>query len=171
MRLSQRHTTTLISLSMGRTRATERPSVTRRPNAPGRSATQRRYDRVATATTEPKLKKATREALVDLLYRLGDDSLALGHRNSEWTGQGPILEEDIAFSSMAQDKLGHAQAFYTLLHELGEGDPESLAYRRGPEQYHCCKLAAMPRGTWAFSLVRHFLFAEADTIWYSASAV
>jgi ring-1,2-phenylacetyl-CoA epoxidase subunit PaaC len=125
---------------------------------------------VPTATTEPKLKKATLDALVDLLYRLGDDSLALGHRNSEWTGQGPILEEDIAFSSMAQDKLGHAQAFYRLLHELGEPDPESLVYRREPEQFRCCKLAAMPRGTWAFSLVRHFFFAEADHVWYSALA-
>jgi ring-1,2-phenylacetyl-CoA epoxidase subunit PaaC len=123
-----------------------------------------------TTTTEPKLKKATREALVNLLYRLGDDSLALGHRNSEWTGQGPILEEDIAFSSMAQDKLGQALAFYRLLHELGEADPDSIVYRRGPEQFRCCKLAAMPRCTWAFSLVRHFLFAEADHVWYSALA-
>src|SRR5437868_7244589 len=101
-------------------------------------------------------------ALKNLLYKMADDLLILGHRNSEWTGQGPILEEDIAFSSMAQDKLGHAQAFYTLLHELGEPDPESLVYRRGPGQFRCCKLAAMPRGTWGFSLMRHFLFAEAD---------
>ena len=116
----------------------------------------------------PKLDTATREALIDLLYRLADDSLALGHRNSEWTGQGPILEEDIAFSSMAQDKLGHALAFYTLLHELGQSDPESLAYRRSADQFHCCKLAAMPRGQWEFSLVRHFFFAEADSVIYSA---
>ena len=125
---------------------------------------------MATAATAPKMNAATREALVDLLYRLGDDSLALGHRNSEWTGQGPILEEDIAFSSMAQDKLGHALAFYNLLHELGEADPEALTYQRRPEQFHCCKLAAMPSGEWAFSLVRHFLFAEADHVWYAALA-
>ncbi|MFC7669459.1 Phenylacetic acid catabolic protein [Hymenobacter humi] len=58
---------------------------------------------------------------IDLLYRLADDQLILGHRNSEWNGLGPILEEDIAFSSMAQDKLGHSLQLYTLLHEPGRG--------------------------------------------------
>ena len=48
------------------------------------------------------------KAVIDLLYKMADDELILGHRNSEWTGLGPIIEEDIAFSSMAQDKLGHA---------------------------------------------------------------
>ena len=48
----------------------------------------------------------TEEALKDLLYKIADDLLILGHRNSEWTGVGPLLEEDIAFSSMAQDKSG-----------------------------------------------------------------
>ncbi len=46
------------------------------------------------------------QALKDLLFRMADDLLILGHRNSEWTGLGPLLEEDIAFSSMAQDKIG-----------------------------------------------------------------
>ena len=69
-------------------------------------------------------------AIKDLLYRIADDDLVLGHRNSEWTGIGPILEEDIAFSSMAQDKLGYAQAIYTILNEMGEADPDTLAFNR-----------------------------------------
>ena len=48
----------------------------------------------------------------DLLYRMADDSLVIGHRNSEWTGLGPLLEEDIAFSSIAQDKIGHSLALF-----------------------------------------------------------
>jgi ring-1,2-phenylacetyl-CoA epoxidase subunit PaaC len=43
--------------------------------------------------------------LKELLYKMADDQLIIGHRNSEWTGFGPLLEEDIAFSSMAQDKI------------------------------------------------------------------
>jgi ring-1,2-phenylacetyl-CoA epoxidase subunit PaaC len=57
------------------------------------------------------------DALKHLIYRMADDALIIGHRNSEWTGLGPVLEEDIAFSSMAQDKIGIANAFYTMLHE------------------------------------------------------
>ncbi len=70
------------------------------------------------------------DALKDLLYRLADDQLILGHRNSEWNGLGPILEEDIAFSSMAQDKLGHSLQLYTLLHQLGEAEPDTVAFTR-----------------------------------------
>ena len=47
-------------------------------------------------------------ALKEILYKIADDQLILGHRNSEWTGFGPLLEEDIAFSSMAQDKIGQS---------------------------------------------------------------
>ena len=48
-------------------------------------------------------------AIKELLYKMADDLLIIGHRNSEWTGLGPILEEDIAFSSMAQDKIGQVK--------------------------------------------------------------
>jgi ring-1,2-phenylacetyl-CoA epoxidase subunit PaaC len=72
-------------------------------------------------------------AIKELLYKMGDDALILGHRNSEWTGIGPTLEEDIAFSSMAQDKLGHAWAAYTLLHEqFGEPLPDTLVFNEKP---------------------------------------
>jgi ring-1,2-phenylacetyl-CoA epoxidase subunit PaaC len=103
-------------------------------------------------------------AIKDLLFRVADDKLIIGHRNSEWIGLGPILEEDIAFASMAQDEVGHAQAYYSLLTELGEAIPDILAFQRKPEAFLCCRLVEMPIGDYAFSLVRHYLFEMADKI-------
>ncbi len=119
---------------------------------------------MSTLTATLELTPATRRAIIDLLYRLADDSLILGHRHSEWTGQGPILEADIALSSMAQDKLGHAFAYYTLLHELGEPDPDTLAFTRSPVQFRCCNLTALGRGDWALTIVRQFFLDEADAV-------
>lgn len=107
---------------------------------------------------------------LDLLYRLADDQLVLGHRNSEWNGLGPILEEDIAFSSMAQDKLGHALQLYTLLHQLGEAEPDTVAFTRNAAQFHCCQLVELPIGGYDFSLVRHFLFDHAELLRFEALA-
>ena len=104
------------------------------------------------------------EALKDLLYKIADDQLILGHRNSEWTGFGPILEEDIAFSSMAQDKLGHSLAFYSLLHELGESDPGTIAFTRNANQFHNSQLVELPIGEYDFSLIRHFFFDNAEIL-------
>ena len=104
------------------------------------------------------------QALKDLLYKLADDQLILGHRNSEWTGFGPILEEDISFSSMAQDKIGHSLAFYTLLHELGEADPDTVAFTRNASQFHNSQLVELPNGEYDFSLIRHFLYDNAEMI-------
>ncbi|MBG8551941.1 1,2-phenylacetyl-CoA epoxidase subunit PaaC [Hymenobacter guriensis] len=106
----------------------------------------------------------------DLLYRLADDQLILGHRNSEWNGLGPILEEDIAFSSMAQDKLGHALQLYSLLHELGEAEPDTVAFTRNAAQFHCSQLVELPIGDYAFSLMRHFLFDHAELLRFEALA-
>jgi len=134
-----------------------------------------------------------RKALCDLLMRLGDDALMIGHRNSEWTGIGPILEEDIAFSSMAQDKIGHALVFYGMLQDLGIGDPDSLAYLRGAEDFRCASLTVLEcflddaeseasaalsnnpvrdrlvsEGDWSLAFMRQFLFSEADALRMSA---
>lgn len=107
--------------------------------------------------------------LRDLIIKMADDELILGHRNSEWTGLGPILEEDIAFSSMAQDKIGHALALYEILHEqLGGEDPDHFAFFRGEEEFKCCHLVELPVGEYDFSLMRHFLFDYAETIRYES---
>ncbi len=107
-------------------------------------------------------------AVIELLYKMADDQLILGHRNSEWTGMGPVLEEDIAFSSMAQDKLGHSLALYHLLHDLGEADPDRLAFMRHAGQFHCCHLVELPIGEYEFSLMRHFLFDHAELLRFEA---
>jgi len=97
-------------------------------------------------------------ALKELLYKIADDQLIIGHRNSEWTGMGPLLEEDIAFSSMAQDKVGQSQALYQILHELGEQEPDTIAFMRNASQFHNCILTELPNGEYDFSLIRHFLY-------------
>ncbi len=103
-------------------------------------------------------------ALKELLYKMADDQLILGHRNSEWTGFGPLLEEDIAFSSMAQDKIGHSLALYQLLNQLGEQDPDTVAFMRSSNLFRNCIFVELPNGEYDFSLVRHFLFDTAEMI-------
>ncbi len=109
-------------------------------------------------------------AIKELLYKMADDALILGHRNSEWTGLGPMLEEDISFSSMAQDKLGHSLALYSLLHELGEADPDTVAFTRNAPQFHCCQLVELPTEEYEYALIRHFLYDHADALRYEALA-
>src|SRR5687768_10970044 len=100
-------------------------------------------------------------ALKELIYKIADDQLILGHRNSEWTGFGPLLEEDIAFSSMAQDKVGQSHALYSILHQLGEQNPDTIAFARNANQFHNCVLVELPNGEYDFSLIRHFLYDTA----------
>lgn len=103
-------------------------------------------------------------AIKELLYKMADDLLIIGHRNSEWTGLGPILEEDIAFSSMAQDKIGQSQALFQLLHELGEQEPDTVAFTRNANQFHNAQFVELPNGDYDFSLMRHFLYDVADQL-------
>src|SRR6185369_1607443 len=104
------------------------------------------------------------DAIKELLYKIADDLLILGHRNSEWTGFGPLLEEDIEFSSMAQDKIGQSHAIYQMLNELGEQSPDTVAFTRKANQFRNCQLVELPNGEYDFSLVRHFLFDTADAL-------
>ena len=102
-------------------------------------------------------------ALKQLLFNMADDLLIIGHRNSEWTGIGPVLEEDIAFASMAQDKIGQAQAFYQLIHEKFNTDsPDLLGFNRNENEFYSCHFVEFPIGEYDFSLVRHFLFDQAQ---------
>ena len=106
------------------------------------------------------------EALVDLLFKMADDALIYGHRNSEWTGIGPTLEEDIAFSSIAQDKVGHAYNLYRILNEyFGMPEADTLAFQR-PEElvWRNAKLNEIYSKDYAFVLMRHFLFDHAEAV-------
>ncbi|MFN8287172.1 MAG: 1,2-phenylacetyl-CoA epoxidase subunit PaaC [Chitinophagales bacterium] len=110
-------------------------------------------------------------ATKDLLFKMADDALIIGHRNSEWTGIGPILEEDLAFSSMAQDKIGHALALYKILNEvLGEADPDKLGFMRTEKEMKCCQFVEQPIGEYDFSIMRQFLFDHAELLRYEMLA-
>jgi ring-1,2-phenylacetyl-CoA epoxidase subunit PaaC len=112
--------------------------------------------------TAQALDTSTRTALADLLLAMADDEFVLGFWDSEWTGIAPVLEEDVAFASLAQDEIGHAQALYQLLAELDEGDPDAIAFGRPPEAYRHARLLDHPRTDWAFSVARRFLYDTAD---------
>lgn len=104
------------------------------------------------------------EIVKELMYKMADDLLIIGHRNSEWTGLGPILEEDIAFSSMAQDKIGQSNVLFQILHELGEQEPDTVAFTRNAKQFHNAQFVELPNGDYDFSLMRHFLYDVADQL-------
>ncbi len=101
---------------------------------------------------------------------MADDLLIIGHRNSEWTGLGPVLEEDISFSSISQDQLGQSRAIYDILHNLGEPDSDTLAFMRPANAFRCCQLVEYPIGEYNFSLVRNFLFNHAQQFRFDALA-
>jgi ring-1,2-phenylacetyl-CoA epoxidase subunit PaaC len=99
-----------------------------------------------------------------LLLAIADDELILGWRNSEWTGIAPFLEEDVAFSSIAQNEIGHARALYDLAaRELGTTADE-LAFDRTPEEYRSAPLVELRRLEWARTIARHWLYETADEI-------
>ena len=113
-------------------------------------------------------------ALHDLLLCLGDDELVLGHRNSEWCGHAPILEEDIAFANLALDEIGHAGLWYSILAELRGEDPgrypDQIVYFRDLADYRCAQLLELPKGDWAFSILRQYLFDSAEKVRLDALA-
>jgi len=108
------------------------------------------------------LDEPVREALAELLQAMADDEFVLGFWDSEWTGIAPLLEEDVAFSSLAQDEIGHASALYRLLADLVGGDPDRIAFGREPGEYRHARLLDHPRTDWAFSIARRFLYDTAD---------
>jgi ring-1,2-phenylacetyl-CoA epoxidase subunit PaaC len=101
----------------------------------------------------------------DVLLELADDELILGWRNSEWTGIAPFLEEDVAFSSIAQNEIGHARALYELAAaDLGTTADE-LAFDRRPDEYRCAQLVELRFiPDWASTVARHFLYETADAV-------
>ncbi len=106
----------------------------------------------------------------DLLLAIADDELVLGWRNSEWTGIAPFLEEDVAFSSIAQNEIGHARALYELVAaELGTTADE-LAFDRKPAEYRCSPLVELRRLEWARTIARHWLYETADELRLAALA-
>ena len=99
-------------------------------------------------------------ALFEYALRLGDDRLILGHRLSEWCGHGPILEEDIALANIALDLLGQAtHALEIAAAAEGAGrSADDLAFFREGIQFRNLLLAELPRGDFAYTIARQFLF-------------
>jgi ring-1,2-phenylacetyl-CoA epoxidase subunit PaaC len=99
-----------------------------------------------------------------LLLAIADDELIVGWRDSEWTGIAPTLEEDVAFSSIAQNEIGHARALYELAAvELGT-DADALAFDRAPAEYRCAPLVELRLLDWAHTIARRWLYEEADRV-------
>ncbi len=103
-------------------------------------------------------------AVGELLRSMADDEFVIGFSDSEWTGIAPLVEEDVAMSSLAQDEIGHAAALYGLLGELTGIDPDALAYDREPNAYRHCRLLDHGRGDWAMTIARRFLYDTADGV-------
>lgn len=110
------------------------------------------------------MQSHAQDALIERLLAMGDDELILAHRNSEWTGHGPILEEDIAFANIALDELGHASIWYDLRCALTGEDADRLVFFRNPGQYRNVQLVELPKGDWAFSMLRQYLFDAAENV-------
>ena len=102
--------------------------------------------------------------LDELLLTLADDEFVIGFSDSEWTGIAPMLEEDVAMSSLSQDELGHAAALYGLLAEVTGQDADAIAYDREPDEYRHARLLDHGRGDWAMTIARRYLYETADAV-------
>ena len=129
-----------------------------------------------------------------LLLHLADNALILGHRNSEWTGHGPILEQDIAISNIALDLVGQARNFYQYAAELINAEStssgtldikratmftenndannttitteDSLAYLRDVQDFRNHNIVELPKGDWAISTLRQLLVSLYQKFYY-----
>lgn len=104
------------------------------------------------------MNQTTQQILIQKLLALADDELILAHRNSEWIGHGPILEEDIALANISQDELGHANVWYELRQALTDDEPDELVFFRDAAEFRNVQLVELPRGDWAFTMLRQYLF-------------
>ncbi len=99
--------------------------------------------------------------IVQYLLRIGDTCLIHAQRIAEWSGHAPILEEDIAMSNMALDLIGQARAVLTLAGQVeGRGhDEDQLAFLRDEKDYRNLTLVELPRGDFAFTVMRNAMVA------------
>ena len=113
------------------------------------------------------------DLLSSYIIHQADNALILGHRNSEWTGHGPILEQDIALSNIALDLIGQARNFYQLtasrLTELNPGQitsEDDLAYLRDANEFRNFILVEQDNGDWAKTILRQFYFSVWQILLY-----
>lgn len=114
---------------------------------------------------DAETKSDVTKVLAEVILAMADDELILAHRNSEWIGHSPILEEDIAFSNIAQDELGHATLWYRILSDITVEEPDNLVFFRDANAYRNVQMMEMPNGDWAFCLMRQYIFDAYERIW------
>src|SRR6266496_4508658 len=132
---------------------------------------EKTFNHMASSKVPPS--EGFREAYI---LHLADNSLILGHRNSEWCGHGPVLEQDIAITNISLDLIGQARNFYQYAAKLvnqsqaparagwrgagGEVTEDTLAYFRDNREFKNCLLVEQPNGDWAKTILRQFLFSS-----------
>ncbi|MEX0351205.1 MAG: 1,2-phenylacetyl-CoA epoxidase subunit PaaC [Paracoccaceae bacterium] len=99
-------------------------------------------------------------ALEQFLLRMGDNTLVLGHRVSEWCGHAPVLEEDIALANTALDLIGQTQMWLGLAAEVQDTgqSADDLAFLRDVWDFRNVLLVEMPNGDFGQTIMRQFLF-------------
>lgn len=115
------------------------------------------------------LTEQQKTALIARLTALADDEIILSHRDSEWTGHAPILEEDIALANIAQDEIGHALMYLGLRSELDGSEPNQLTFFRGAREYTNTQMVELPKGDWAFTMLRQYLYDAYEALWLDAA--
>ncbi|MFN2464375.1 MAG: Phenylacetic acid catabolic protein [Candidatus Dormibacteria bacterium] len=116
------------------------------------------------------LEPAQRAALGDFLLAMADSELVIGHRHSEWTGFAPSAEEDIAFSSIAQDEMGHAHLYYALVTGVSDEEAvDSLALDRPASALRHLPLLHAPNGDWFFTIARQLYWETWEDVLLSAA--
>lgn len=123
----------------------------------------------AVSRQQETLTPELQAALIRKLTALADDEIILAHRDGEWTGHAPILEEDIALANIAQDELGHATLYLELRRALDGSDADQLAFFRNAGEYTNVRLVELPKGDWAFTMLRQFLFDAYEALWLDAA--
>lgn len=110
----------------------------------------------------------TKQDLITYTVRLGDDSVVLGQRISEWISNAPFLEEDIALGNVALDFIGHARMFYTYAADMTNAlnpnatakTEDDFAYLRNEREYQNHLIHELPKGDFAYSVVRQMLIDQ-----------
>ena len=111
-----------------------------------------------------------KQTLVNYAIALGDDSLTLGHRLSEWSSNAPFLEEDLALSNVALDFIGRAMMFYTYAGEAEDAgrSEDDIAYLRDCREYRNLLICELPIGDFADTMARQFVIDVYEVDFYTA---
>lgn len=115
------------------------------------------------------LSNVQQAALIRKLTALADDEIILAQRGGEWTGHAPILEEDIALANIAQDELGHAGMYLELRRNLDGTDADALAFTRSADEFTSARFVELPKGDWAFTMLRQYLYDAYEALWLDAA--